>query len=57
LVIAVGPGKYYQGNVLVPNECKVGDTVLFSAQAGADIRFEGEDLIVLKEEEIMAIIG
>jgi chaperonin GroES len=54
-VIAVGPGKYESGN-LVPTEIKSNDVVLFGKYAGSEISLNGNDYLVLKEEDIMGII-
>ena len=54
-VIAVGPGIVVDG-VRVEMEVKVGDKVLYSQYAGNDIKIDGEDVIILKEDDILAII-
>ena len=54
-VIAVGPGIFVDG-VRVEMEVKVGDKVLYSQYAGNDIKIDGEDVIILKEDDILAII-
>ncbi|MGL5069110.1 MAG: co-chaperone GroES [Sarcina sp.] len=54
-VIAVGPGIVVDG-VRVEMEVKVGNKVLYSQYAGNDIKLEGEDVIILKEDDILAII-
>ncbi|NMB02298.1 MAG: co-chaperone GroES [Firmicutes bacterium] len=55
-VLAVGPGKYENGN-LVPMNVKEGDTVLFSKYAGTEIKYQGEELLILKETDLLAILG
>ena len=54
-VLAVGPGNIVDG-VRQEMEVKVGDKVLYSQYAGNDIKVDGEDVIILKEEDILAII-
>lgn len=55
-ILAVGPGKYEDGK-LVPMNVKEGDTVLFSKYAGTEIKYEGEELLILKETDLLAILG
>lgn len=54
-VVAVGPGGVIDGNE-VKMELKVGDKVLFSKYAGNEVKFEGEEFIILSEKEILAVI-
>ena len=55
-VVAVGPGKV-KGGELRPLQVKVGDKVLFGKYTGSEVKVDGEDFIIMKEEEIFAIIG
>lgn len=55
VIQAVGPGKYEDGK-LVPVSVKVGDTVLFAKYAGTEIKHEGEELLILKETDLLAVI-
>jgi chaperonin GroES len=55
-VIEVGPGKRGEDGKLVPLTVKKGDRVLFSKYAGTEIKIDGEDRLILREEEILAII-
>ena len=52
-VIAVGSGKREKGE-LVPLDVKVGDRVLFGKYSGTEIKIDDEDLLILREEEILA---
>jgi chaperonin GroES len=52
-VIAVGGGKREKGE-LVPLDVKVGDRVLFGKYSGTEIKIDDEDLLILREEEILA---
>jgi len=56
LVAAVGSGKSEEGGKKVPLEVKKGDRVLFSKYAGTEIQIEGEEHLIMKEEDIIAII-
>lgn len=56
-VIAVGAGKYLDnGNVIKPT-VKAGDKVLFSKYAGTEVKIDGEDLLIMREDDILGIIG
>ena len=54
-VIAVGPGGFVEGNK-VEMEVKVGDKVLFSKYAGTEVKHEGEEVIVVRQSDILAIV-
>jgi chaperonin GroES len=54
-VVAVGPGKTEDG-VLIKMEVKVGDVVLFAKYSGSEIKYDGTEYIILKQEELLAII-
>ena len=56
-VVAVGAGKYLDnGNVIKPT-VKTGDKVLFSKYAGTEVKIEGVDLLIMREDDILGIIG
>ena len=55
-VVAVGPGVRDQNGKLVPLDVKVGDRVLFGKWSGTEIKVGGEDLLILKESDLMGII-
>lgn len=55
-VIAVGPGRLVKGEKLVELTVKPGDTVLFGKYGGDEIKLDGEDMIILRESDILAII-
>lgn len=57
LVLAVGEGRRTTDGVIIPMTLKVNDTVLFAKHSGQPVKIEGEELLVLKEEEIFAVIG
>lgn len=56
-VVAVGKGGRDQNNNLIPLEVKVGDKVLYSKWGGSEVKIDGQDLIVMKESDILGIIG
>ena len=55
-VIAVGPGARDDAGRIVAMEVKVGDIVLFTKWGGTEIKIDGEDLLVLKESDIIGIV-
>ncbi len=55
-VVAVGEGKLLENGEIKPLKVKVGDKVIYSKYAGNDIVVDGEDLIILREDDILAII-
>jgi chaperonin GroES len=55
-VIAVGPGARDETGRVQPLDVKVGDRVLFGKWSGTEVRLEGEDLMVMKEADLMGII-
>ncbi|MDP1657852.1 MAG: co-chaperone GroES [Methylotenera sp.] len=56
-VLAVGSGKPLDNGTVRALEVKVGDKVLFGKYAGNEVKVDGEDLIVMREEDIMGILG
>ena len=56
-VIAVGSGKRLEDGTLVALDVKAGDRILFGKYAGTEIKIDGEDRIVLREDEIFGIVG
>jgi chaperonin GroES len=55
-VIAVGPGARDESGKLVPVELKAGDWVLFGKWSGSEVKIDGEDLLIMKEFDIMGVI-
>ena len=55
-VLAVGTGRVTDQGVVVPLEVKVGDRVLFGKYAGQSVKVNNQDLLVLKEDDVMAIV-
>ena len=56
-VLAVGSGKQLDNGTVRALEVKVGDKVLFGKYSGNEVKVDGEDLIVMREEDIMGILG
>ena len=56
-VIAAGPGARGDDGKLNPLDVKVGDRVLFGKWSGTEIKIDGEDLVVMKESDIMGIVA
>jgi chaperonin GroES len=55
-VVAVGPGKRDDNGKLIAMDVKVGDRVLFGKYAGQGVKVEGEEVLVMREEDIMGVI-
>lgn len=55
-VVAVGPGARDKTGTLLPLGIKAGDRVLFAKWSGAEIKFDGEDLLIMKETDIMGVV-
>ena len=55
-VVAVGPGKVGDDNERVPVSLKVGDRILYKTYSTTDVKVEGEDYILVKEEDVLATV-
>src|SRR5690606_21533949 len=55
-VIAVGPGARNEQGALVPLDVKAGDRILFGKWSGTEVKLDGEELLIMKESDIMGII-
>ena len=55
-VMAVGKGKILDNGDIRPLSVKVGDKVLFGTYAGTEVKVEGDELVVMREEDLMAVI-
>jgi len=55
-VVAIGKGKRLESGDVVALDVKVGDTVLFGKYSGTEVKVEGDDLLVMREEDIMGVI-
>jgi chaperonin GroES len=56
-VIAVGPGSRNESGKLIPLDVKTGDTILFGKWSGTEVKIDGEDLLIIKEVDIMGIVA
>jgi chaperonin GroES len=55
-VIAVGPGARDESGKLIPLDLKAGDRILFGKWSGTEIKLHGEDLLIMKESDVMGIV-
>ena len=55
-VVAVGTGKILEDGKVRPLDVKVGDKILFGKYSGTEVKVDGDDLVVMREEDVMAII-
>jgi chaperonin GroES len=55
-VIAVGPGARDEAGKLVPLDVKAGNRILFGKWSGTEVKLDGEELLIMKESDIMGII-
>ncbi len=55
-IIAVGAGKKDEAGKLIPLDVKVGDKVLFGKYAGQSVKVDGQELLVMREEDLMGVI-
>jgi chaperonin GroES len=56
-VIAVGPGARDESGKVVPLDVKKGDRVLFGKWSGTEVKIDGTELLIMKESDIMGIVG
>ena len=55
-VISVGPGARNDSGELVPLDVKVGDKILFGKYSGTEVKMDGDELVVMREEDVMAVV-
>ena len=55
-VIAVGPGARDENGVLIPLALKAGDRVLFGKWSGTEVKIDGDELLIMKESDVMGVI-
>jgi len=55
-VVAIGKGRILENGQVRPCDVKVGDKILFGKYSGAEVKVEGEELVVMREDDVMAII-
>jgi chaperonin GroES len=56
-VIAVGAGKRLEDGRLIPMDVKVGDKVIYGKWSGTEVKLDGKDHVILKEEDLFGILG
>ncbi len=56
-VVAVGPGARDDNGKLQPLDVKAGDRILFGKWSGTEVKVDGEDLLIMKESDILGIVG
>mgnify|MGYP000013430899 CR=1 FL=1 len=55
-VLAVGPGKRDEAGKLIPMDVKVGDRILFGKYSGQNVKVDGDEYLVMREEDIMGVL-
>ena len=55
-VIAVGPGGRDESGKLTPIDLKTGDTILFGKWSGTEVKIDGEELLIMKESDVMGVL-
>ncbi|MGH7022230.1 MAG: co-chaperone GroES [Caulobacteraceae bacterium] len=55
-VIAIGPGAWDEDGKRIPLDVKVGDRVLFGKWSGSEVKIDGEDLLIMKQSDILGIV-
>jgi len=56
-IVAVGPGARDESGKLVPLDVKAGDRILFGKWSGTEVKIDGEDLLIMKESDILGVVG
>ena len=56
-VIAVGNGKILENGTKVPLDVKAGDKILFGKYSGTDIKIDGKEVVILREDEVLAVLA
>ena len=55
-VVAVGKGKILESGEVRPLDVKVGDKILFGKYSGTEVKMDGDELVVMREEDVMAVV-
>ena len=55
-IIAVGQGKRLENGKLIPLEVKAGDTILFGKYSGSEIKIEGNEYLIMKEDDVLGLV-
>jgi chaperonin GroES len=56
-VLAVGNGRVLENGTKLPLDVKVGDRILFGKYSGSEIKIDGEEVLIVREDEVLAIMG
>jgi chaperonin GroES len=56
-VLAVGNGKLLENGTLIPLDVKSGDRILFGKYSGSEVKIDGEEVLILREDEVLAVIA
>jgi chaperonin GroES len=56
-VVAVGKGKRLEDGKVVPLDVQVGDRILFGKYSGSEIKIEGEELVIMREDEVLGVLA
>ena len=56
-ILSVGPGGRDEAGKLIPIDLKAGDRVLFGKWSGTEVKIDGEDLLIMKESDVMGVIA
>jgi chaperonin GroES len=56
-VLAIGKGKVLENGTVRPLDVKVGDKILFGKYSGTEVKMDGDELVVMREEDVMAVIN
>ena len=56
-IVAVGPGARDEAGKLVPLDVKAGDRVLFGKWSGTEVKIDGEDLLIMKESDVLGVVA
>jgi chaperonin GroES len=56
-IIAVGPGGRDETGKLIPLDVKVGDSILFGKWSGTEVKIDGDDLLIMKESDVLGVVA
>jgi chaperonin GroES len=56
-IVSVGPGGRDEAGKLIPIDLKTGDKVLFGKWSGTEVKIDGQDLLIMKESDVMGVLG
>ena len=57
VIVSVGPGGRDEAGKLIPIDLKKGDKILFGKWSGTEVKIDGQDLLIMKESDVMGVIG